>query len=105
MTVLSKFALVLGFGSIMFSLFVVFNTPDALARAAQFEFPLTEGLNDAATITMMLPTFLAIGATVLALTQLKQDYGGTVFVLVTLSWLVLIGVIGLHGLQQFVPSY
>jgi hypothetical protein len=103
MTVLSKFALVLGFGSIMFTLFVVFNTPDAVARAARFEFPLTESLNDAASITMMLPTFLAVAATVVALTQLRQDYGGTVFVLVAFCWLVLIGVVGLHGLQAFLP--
>jgi hypothetical protein len=98
MTILSKFALVLGFGSIMFSLFVVFNTPEALAQASRLEFPLTETLNDAASITMMLPTFLAIGATVVALTQLRQDYGGTVFVLASISWLVLIAVVGVHGL-------
>jgi hypothetical protein len=98
MTILSKFALVLGFGSILFALFVVFNTPEALAQATRLDFPLTESLNDAASITMMLPTFLAVGATVLAVTQLRQDHGGTVFVLVALSWLVLIGVVGLHGL-------
>ena len=98
MTVLSKFALVLGFGSIMFSLFVVFNTPDALAQAARLDFPLTERLNDAATITMLLPTFLATAATVLALTQLRQEYGGTVLVLIALSWLVVIAVVGVHGL-------
>ncbi len=98
MTILSKFALVLGFGSIVFSLFVVFNTPEALAQAYRLEFPLTESLNDAASITMMLPMFLAVGATFVALTQLRQDYGGTVFVLVALSWLVLIAVVGVNGL-------
>jgi hypothetical protein len=97
MTILSKFALVLGFGSIVFTLFIVFNTPRAVEQAARLDFPLTDSLNDAARITMMLPTFLAIAATVVALTQLKQDYGGTVFVLVALSWLVLIGVLGIHG--------
>ena len=98
MTILSKLALVLGFGSILFTLFVVFNTPEALARASHLDFPLTETLNDAAAITMMLPTFLAVGATLVALGQLKQDHGGTVFVLVALSWLVLIAVVGIHGL-------
>lgn len=97
MTILSKFALVLGFGSIVFTLFVVFNTPNAIAQAARLDFPLNESLNDAARITMMLPTFLAVTATVVALTQLKQEYGGTVFVLVALSWLVLISVLGIHG--------
>jgi len=103
MTIIAKFALVLGFGSILFSLFVVFNTPDALAQAARFDFPLTESLNDAASITLMLPTFLAVAATCLALSQIRQDYGGTVLVLVAVSWLVLIAVIGVHGLQQFLP--
>ena len=98
MTILSKFALVLGFGSIAFTLFVVFNTPEALAQAARLDFPLTESLNDAASITMMLPTFLAVAATVVGVTQLRQDHGGTVFVLVALSWLVLIAVLGVHGL-------
>lgn len=97
MTILSKLALVLGFGSIMFSLFVVFNTPEALARASRFEFPLIETLNDAASITMMLPTFLASAATVVGFTQLRQDHGGTVLVLVALSWLVLIAVVGIQG--------
>ena len=97
MTILSKFALVLGFGSILFSLFVVFNTPQALAQASRLEFPLVESLNEAASITMMLPTFLAAAATVVGLTQLRQDYGGTVFVLVALSWLVLIAVVGIQG--------
>ena len=97
MTILSKFALVLGFGSIVFTLFVVFNTPRAVEQAARLDFPLTDSLNDAARITMMLPTFLAVAGTVVALTQLKQDYGGTVFVLVALSWLVLIGVLGIQG--------
>ena len=103
MTIISKFALVLGFGAIMFTLFVVFNTPEALAQASRFDFPLTESLNDAASITMMLPTFLAVAATFLALSQLRQDYGGTVLVLVALSWLVLIAVIGVQGLRQFLP--
>lgn len=103
MTILSKFALVLGFGSIMFTLFIVFNTPEALAQAARLDFPLTESLNDAALITMMLPTFLAVAATLVAVSQLRQDYGGTVFVLVALSWLVLIAVIGIHGLRPFLP--
>ena len=103
MTILSKFALVLGFGSIMFTLFVVFNTPGAVEQAARLDFPLTESLNDSAAITMMLPSFLAVAATMVALTQLKQEYGGTVFVLVALSWLVLIGVIGVHGFRQFLP--
>ncbi len=98
MTFISKAALVLGFGSIMFSLFVVFNTPAALAQASRMQFPLTETLNDAASITMMLPTFLAASATVLALTQVREEYGGTVVVLVALSWLVVIAVVGLHGL-------
>jgi hypothetical protein len=97
MTTLSKFALVLGFGSILFSLFVVFNTPAALAQASRFEFPLVESLNDAASITMMLPTLLAAAATVVGFTQLRQDYGGTVFVLVALSWLVVIAVVGIQG--------
>ena len=97
MTTLSKFALVLGFGSILFSLFVVFNTPAALAQASRLEFPLVESLNDAASITMMLPTLLAAAATVVGFTQLRQDYGGTVFVLVALSWLVLIAVVGIQG--------
>ena len=103
MTVLSKLALVLGFGSIMFSLFVVFNTPEAMAQASQLEFPLIESLNDAASITMLLPTFLAVAATVVGFTQLRQDHGGTVFVLVALSWLVLIAVVGIQGVvpQQF----
>ena len=99
MTILSKFALVLGFGSIMFTLFVVFNTPEALAQASRFQFPLAESLNDAASITMMLPTFLAGAATLVALLQLREDHGGTVLVLVALSWLVLISVVGLHGLM------
>ena len=99
MTILSKFALVLGFGSIMFTLFTVFNTPGAIEQAARLQFPLTESLNDAAALTMLLPTFLAVAATVVALTQLKQEYGGTVFVLVALSWLVLVAVIGIHGFQ------
>lgn len=103
MTILSKFALVLGFGSILFTLFIVFNTPDALAQAARLEFPLTESLNDAASITMMLPTFLAIAATVVAITQLRQDYGGTVFVLVAMSWLALISVVGIHGFTNLLP--
>ncbi len=102
MTVLSKFALVLGFGSIMFSLFVVFNTPDALAQASRLDFPLTERLNDAASITMMLPTFLAIAATGMAMSQVREEHGGTVLVLVALSWLVLIAVVGIHGLIPIV---
>jgi hypothetical protein len=97
MTILSKLALVLGFGSIMFSLFVVFNNPESLAQASRLEFPLVESLNDAASITMMLPTFLAFAATVVGFTQLRQDHGGTVFVLVALSWLVLIAVVGIQG--------
>jgi len=104
MTILSKFALVLGFGSIMFTLFIVFNTPGAVEQAARLEFPLTESLNEAAAITMMLPAFLAVAATVVAFTQLKQDYGGTVFVLVALCWLVLIAVIGIHGFQMMLPQ-
>lgn len=104
MTILSKFALVLGFGSIMFTMFIVFNTPGAVEQAARLEFPLTESLNEAAAITMLLPTFLAVAATVVALTQLKQDYGGTVFVLVAMCWLVLISVIGIHGLQSMLPQ-
>jgi hypothetical protein len=39
-----------------------------------------------------------------AFTQLRQDYGGTVFVLVALSWLVLISVIGLQGFTTFLPQ-
>jgi hypothetical protein len=101
MSVMSKFALILGFGSIMFTLFVVFNTPGALEQAAQLDFPLTRSLNDAAGITLMLPIFLAIGATVVALTQMRDDYGGRVLVLVSLSWLVLIGVIGIDGFRTF----
>ena len=46
---------------------------------------------------------LAVAGTVVSLTQLRQDYGGTVFVLVALSWLVLIAVMGIHGLQTFLP--
>jgi hypothetical protein len=103
MSVPSKFALILGFGSILFTLFIVFNTPGAVEQAARFDFPLSASLNDAARITSMLPTFLAIGATVVALTQLKDDHGGTVLVLVALSWLVLIAVIGLDGLRSFLP--
>src|SRR5688500_8984912 len=103
MTILSKFALVLGFGSILFTLLIVFNTPRAVEQAARIEFPLTDRLNEAAAITMMLPTFLAVAATLVAFTQLKQDYGGTVFVLVAMSWLVLIAVIGVHGFQQMLP--
>ena len=103
MTILSKFALVLGFGSIMFTLFVVFNTPGAVEQASRLDFPLTASLNDSAAITMMLPAFLAVAATVVALTQLKQEYGGTVFVLVALCWLVLISVIGVHGFRTFLP--
>jgi hypothetical protein len=101
MTFLSKAALVLGFGSILFTMFIVFNTPGAVEQAARLEFPLTESLNDSAAITLTLPAFLAAAATVLALTQLREDYGGTVFVLVALSWLVLIAVIGIHGFQTF----
>jgi hypothetical protein len=52
---------------------------------------------------MMLPTFLAIAATFVALTQVRQIYGGTVFVLVAFSWLVLIAVIGVHGLRALLP--
>lgn len=104
MTILSKFALVLGFGSILFTLFIVFNTPGAVAQAARLEFPLAESLNDAAAITMMLPAFLAVAATLVAFTQLRQDYGGTVLVLVALSWLVLISVIGLQGFKTFLPQ-
>lgn len=104
MTILSKFALVLGFGSILFTLFIVFNTPGAVEQAARLEFPLAESLNDAAAITMMLPAFLAVAATLVAFTQLRQDYGGTVFVLVALSWLVLISVIGLQGFKTFLPQ-
>ena len=103
MTILSKFALVLGFGSIMFTLFVVFNTPGAVEQAARLDFPLTASLNDSAAITMMLPAFLAVAATAVALTQLKQEYGGTVFVLVALCWLVLISVIGIQGFRTFLP--
>jgi hypothetical protein len=104
MTILSKFALVLGFGSILFTLFIVFNTPGAVEQAARLEFPLTESLNDAAAITMMLPAFLAVAATLVAFTQLRHDYGGTVLVLVALSWLVLISVIGIQGFQTFLPQ-
>jgi hypothetical protein len=101
MSVLSKFALILGFGSILFTLFIVFNTPGALEQAARLDFPLSASLNDAAQITLMLPVFLAIGATVVAFTQLRDDHGGRVFVLVALSWLVLISVIGLDGFRSF----
>lgn len=101
---LGKFALVLGFGSILFSLFIVFNTPGAVAQAARLDFPLTESLDDAAELTMLLPTFLAIGATVVTLSQLREDYGGRVLVLVALSWLVLISVIGLDGFRAFLPQ-
>ena len=104
MNVLSKFALVLGFGSIMFTLFIVFNTPGAIAQAARLDFPLTASLNDAAEITMMLPTFLAVAATLVALTQMRDDYGGRVMVLVSLSWLVLISVIGLDGFRALIPG-
>ena len=98
MTFTSKLALVIAFGSIMFSLFVVFNRPEAVAQAARFEFPLTETLDDAAHITMMLPVGLAIAATALAFSQLREEYGGRIFVLVALSWLVLIAVVGVDGL-------
>ena len=98
MTFISKLALVIAFGSIMFSLFVVFNRPEAVAQAARFEFPLTERLDDAAHITMMLPVGLAVAATFLALSQLREDYAGSIFVLVALSWMVLIAVVGVHGL-------
>lgn len=103
MNVLSKFALVLGFGSILFTLFIVFNTPGAVEQASRMEFPLTQSLNDAAEITLMLPAFLAIGATVVALTQMRADYGGRVMVLVALSWLVLISVTGLDGFKALLP--
>ena len=103
MSVLGKFALILGFGSIMFTLFIVFNTPGALEQAERLDFPLTRSLNDAAQITLMLPVFLAIGATIVTLTQLREDYGGRVAVLVAFSWLVLIGVIGLDGFKPFIP--
>jgi hypothetical protein len=99
MSVLGKFALILGFGSILFTLFIVFNTPGAVEQAARMDFPLTASLNDAAQITIMLPAFLAIGATLVALTQLRDDHGGRVLVLVSLSWLVLIGVVGIDGLR------
>jgi hypothetical protein len=46
---------------------------------------------------MMLPMVLASGATVVAFTQLREDYGGRVFVLAALSWLVLIAVVGIQG--------
>jgi hypothetical protein len=101
MSVLGKFALILGFGSILFTLFIVFNTPGALEQAARLDFPLAGSLNDAAQITLMLPVFLAIGATLVAFTQLRDDHGGRVFVLVAISWLVLISVIGLDGVQSF----
>jgi hypothetical protein len=101
MSVLSKLALILGFGSILFTLFIVFNTPGALEQAARLDFPLAASLNDAAQITLMLPVFLAIGATVVAFTQLRDDHGGRVFVLVAFSWLVLISVIGIDGFQAF----
>jgi hypothetical protein len=101
MSVLGKFALILGFGSILFTLFVVFNTPGAVEQAARLDFPLTASLNDAAHITLMLPAFLALGATLVAFTQLKDDHGGRVLVLVSLSWLVLVGVIGIDGFKTF----
>ena len=103
MSVLGKFALILAFGSIMFTLFIVFNTAGALEQAARLDFPLTASLNDAAQITLLLPVFLAIGATLVALTQLRDDHGGRVFVLVAFSWLVLISVIGLDGFKPFLP--
>jgi hypothetical protein len=99
MNFLGKVALVLGFGSILFTLFIVFNTPGAVEQAARLEFPLTESLNDAAQITLMLPTFLAVAATLVALSQLKEDYGGRVVVLVALCWLVLVSVVGIDGFK------
>ena len=101
MTFLSKFGLVLGFGSILFTLFVVFNTPEALQQAERLEFPLTPSLGEAALITMMLPVFLTAAATVVALIQVRQEHGGAVLVLVALSWLVLVGVMGAEGFRSF----
>ena len=103
MNFLGKVALVLAFGSILFTVFTVINTPGALEQAARLEFPLTDQLDDAADITIMLPMFLAIGATLVAFTQLRDDYGGRVLVLVSLCWLVLIGVIGVEGVKAFNP--
>ncbi len=104
MSFMGKFALVLGFGSIMFTLFIVFNTPGAVEQAARLDFPLTQSLNDAAQLTMMLPTFLTIAATVVTLSQLREDYGGRVLVLVALAWLVLISVIGIDGFKALIPQ-
>ena len=103
MNFLGKVALVLAFGCILFTLFTVINTPGALEQASRLDFPLTDKLDDAAEITMMLPIFLAIGATLVAFSQLKEDYGGRVLVLVSLCWLVLVGVIGVEGFRTFLP--